>query len=66
MSDIVNDEVEQAFREGFKAGSEQAEEYKRLLKETLPFVRFATQFSSCEWNRNADRLYDSIKKAIAR
>lgn len=66
MSDIVNDEVEQAFREGFKAGSEQAETYKDILRKTLPILKEANFFPNYELNKEADELYDRIKKAIAR
>jgi hypothetical protein len=63
MSDLVNDEVEQAFREGFKAGSEQAETYKDLLRETLPILR-AAFFANHVQSKNADELYDRIRRAV--
>ena len=66
MSDMVNDEVEQAFREGFIKGSEQAEIYKDILRETLTILKEANFFPNYELSKKADELYDSIKKAIAR
>lgn len=66
MSDMVNDEVEQAFREGYKKGCEQAEIYKDILRETLPILKEANFFPNYELSKEADDLYDRIKKAIAR
>lgn len=60
----VNDEVEQAFREGFKAGSEQAAVYKDILRETLPILKEANFFPNYELSKAADELYDRIKKAM--
>ena len=64
MSDLVNDEFEQAFREGFKAGSEQAETYNDILRETLPILKEANFFPNYLMHKKADELYDRIRKAV--